>query len=116
MLSSDDVLQLQESASRVTVDEALLDYMLAIVKRTRSHEALSMGVSPRGAQALFRASQALAAVEGRDYVIPDDVKRMAVPVFAHRVVLNAKSFAGKRAAEAAEKVIEEILTLSDVPL
>jgi MoxR-like ATPase len=116
VISGEDVLQLQEAVSRIAVDEALLDYMLAIVKRTRTHDALAMGVSPRGAQALYRASQALAAVEGRDYVIPDDVKRMAVPVFAHRVLLNAKAFAGRRPAEAAEKVIEEILTLSDVPL
>jgi len=116
VISGEEVLQLQDAVARIAVDEALLDYMLAIVKRTRSHEALTMGVSPRGAQALYRASQALAAVEGRDYVIPDDVKRMAVPVFAHRVLLSGKAFAGKPSAEAAEKVIEEILTLADVPL
>jgi MoxR-like ATPase len=86
------------------------------VKQTRTHESLAMGVSPRGSQALFRASQALAAVEGRDYVIPDDVKRMVVPVFAHRVVINARTGVGQRAANAAEKVLEEILTLVDVPL
>ena len=70
----------------MTVDEALVDYMLAIVEHTRAHESLAMGVSPRGAQALYRATQALAAVEGRDYATPDDVKRLVVPVFAHRVV------------------------------
>ncbi|MEQ1886422.1 MAG: MoxR family ATPase [Bryobacteraceae bacterium] len=116
VISGEDVVQLQEAVGRIAVDEALIDYMLAIVHRTRTHESLSMGVSPRGAQALFRASQALAAVEGRDYVIPDDVKRMAVPVFAHRVILSSKALAGKRSAEAAEKVIEEILSHADVPL
>jgi MoxR-like ATPase len=116
VVSAEDLLNLQEAAGHISVDEALLDYMLAIVKQTRTHESLAMGVSPRGAQALFRASQALAAVEGRDYVIPDDVKRMVVPVFAHRVVLSARTAIGQRAATAAEKVLEEILTLVDVPL
>lgn len=116
VVSAEDLLHLQEAAANIAVDEALLDYMLAIVKRTRTHESLAMGVSPRGAQALFRASQALAAVEGRDYVIPDDVKRMVVPVFAHRVVLSARTGVGQRAANAAENVLEEILTLVDVPL
>ena len=72
------------------VDEALVDYMLAIVERTRSHESLAMGVSPRGAQVLYRATQALAAVEGRDYATPDDVKRLVLPVFAHRVAVNTR--------------------------
>ena len=83
-----------------------------------------MGVSPRGAQGLYRASQAMAAVEGRDYVTPDDVKRMVVPVFAHRVALNARSLPGgslssgsfSGGSSAAEKILEEILTLVDVPL
>jgi len=72
-----------------------------IVERTRAHESLAMGVSPRGAQALYRASQALAAVEGRDYVTPDDVKRMVAPVFAHRVMVNSRVFSGntKRASQ-----------------
>jgi MoxR-like ATPase len=116
VISSEDLLHLQETVGHVEVDEALVDYMLAIVKRTREHEALAMGVSPRGAQALFRASQALAAVEGRDYVTPDDVKRMVVPVFAHRVLLSTRAGAGQRWAGAAEKILEEILTLVDVPL
>jgi MoxR-like ATPase len=115
VISSNELVLLQEAVARIPVDEALLDYMLAIVKRTRSHEALSMGVSPRGAQGLYRAAQAMAAVEGRDFVTPDDVKRMVVPVFAHRVALNVRSISGNSAA-AAEKVLEEILTLVDVPL
>jgi len=116
VVSADDLLNLQEAAAHIAVDEALLDYMLAIVKQTRTHESLAMGVSPRGSQALFRASQALAAVEGRDYVIPDDVKRMVVPVFAHRVMISARLAIGQRAANAAEKILEEILTLVEVPL
>ncbi len=115
VIPASDLVQLQDAVANISVDEALLDYMLAIVKHTRAHEALSMGVSPRGAQGLYRASQAMAAVEGRDYVIPDDVKRMVVPVCAHRVALNVRSISGNSAG-AAEKVLEEILTLVDVPL
>ena len=109
-------MALQDSVAQVTVDDALVDYMLAVVERTRTHESLSMGVSPRGAQALFRSTQALAAVEGRDYVIPDDVKRLVVPVFAHRVVVNTRVAIAQRSAEAAERILSEILTLVAVPL
>ena len=116
VISGADLIALQEAVARIPVDEALLDYMLAIVKRTRAHEALAMGVSPRGAQGLYRASQAMAAVEGRDYVTPDDVKRMVVPVFAHRVALNTRTLSGVSSVGAAEKILEEILTFVDVPL
>ena len=116
VLSGDDLVTLQDAVARVTVDDALVDYMLAIVERTRTHESLAMGVSPRGAQALFRATQALAAVEGRDYATPDDVKRLALPVFAHRVVVNSRVALAPRSTEAAERVLNEILTLVDVPL
>lgn len=115
VITASDLVQLQEAVAQIPVDEALLDYMLAIVKRTRSHEGLAMGVSPRGAQGLYRAAQAMAAVEGRDYVTPDDVKRMVVPVFAHRVALDARAISGSSVG-AAEKILEEILTLVDVPL
>jgi MoxR-like ATPase len=100
----------------VAVDEALVDYMLAIVKQTREHEALAMGVSPRGAQALYRAAQAMAALDGRDYVTPDDVKRMVLPVFSHRVMVSTRAVIGKNATAVAEKTLQEILTLVEVPL
>jgi MoxR-like ATPase len=116
VISGDELIGLQDAVAQVAVDESVIDYMLAIVKRTRAHESLSMGVSPRGAQALYRATQALAAVEGRDYVTPDDVKRLVGPVFAHRVVVNTRVAIAQRSTEAAEKVLAEILTLVDVPL
>ena len=115
-LVADDIWQFQESVHRVAVEEALLDYMLAIVERTRNHESLALGVSPRGSQALYRAVQALALVEGREYAIPDDVKRLAVPVFAHRVVINTRTTLGQRRADIGERIIEEILSQVDVPL
>jgi len=116
VLSGDELVALQDAVAKVNVDDALVDYMLAVVGRTRTHESLAMGVSPRGAQALYRATQALAAVEGRDYATPDDVKRLALPVFAHRVVVNSRVALAPRSAEAAERVLAEILTLVDVPL
>ncbi|MCU1232847.1 MAG: putative ATPase, 3 [Candidatus Solibacter sp.] len=115
-LSADDVIQLQDAVGRVTVEETLVDYMLAIVERTRTHESLALGVSPRGSQALFRAVQALALMEGRDYAIPDDVKRLAAPLFAHRVVVNTRSTLVQRRGEAGERIIEEILSQVEVPL
>jgi MoxR-like ATPase len=115
-LIAEDVVRLQDAVHTVTVEEALVDYMLAIVERTRSNESLALGVSPRGSQALYRAVQALALVEGRDFAIPDDVKRLAVPLFAHRVVINTRTTLVQRRAEVGERIIEEILSQVEVPL
>jgi len=115
-LTAEDVLHLQDAVHRITVDDALVDFMLAIVEKTRRHESLALGVSPRGSQALFRAVQALALVEGRDYAIPDDIKRLAAPIFAHRVVINTRTTLVERRADAGERIIEEILSQVDVPL
>jgi len=116
VLSGEELVQLQEHVTRVNVDDALVDYMLAIVEKTRTHESLALGVSPRGAQGLYRASQALAMMEGREYVIPDDVKRLAIPVFAHRVAINVRTSLAQRSTELAERILQEILTLVEVPL
>jgi MoxR-like ATPase len=115
-LSGEDILRLQTAVQGVVVEESLVDYMLAIVASTRAHESLTLGVSPRGSQALFRAVQALALVEGREYAIPDDVKRLAVPVFAHRVVVNTRTALAQRRSDLGDRIIEEILSLTDVPL
>jgi len=115
-LLAEDVLRLQEVVHRVTVEDSLVDYMLAIVEKTRNHESLALGVSPRGSQALYRAVQALALLEGREYAIPDDVKRLAGPLFAHRVVINTRTTLVQRRADAGERIIEEILSQVGVPL
>jgi MoxR-like ATPase len=115
-LSGEMVIQFQDAVNRVIVEDSLIDYMLAIVDRTRSHESLALGVSPRGSQALFRAVQALALLEGRDYAIPDDVKRLAAPLFAHRVVINTRATLVQRRADMGERIIEEILSQVEVPL
>lgn len=116
VLSAAEVIELQEMIHAVRVEEAVTDYIMAIVERTRAHESLYLGVSPRGAQALYRAAQALALLEGRDYVIPDDVKRLASPVFAHRVVVNPRVALLARGADAGERVLAEILASIEVPL
>jgi MoxR-like ATPase len=87
-----------------------------VVERSRRHESLSLGVSPRGAQALYRAAQALALAGGREFAIPDDVKRLVIPVFAHRVVINTRVALAQRTLELAERILNEILTEVEVPL
>jgi len=115
VLTPGELLQFQDEVGRVAVDDAIVDYMLAIVERTRTHEALALGVSPRGAQALYRAAQALALLEAREYVIPDDVKRLVIPVFAHRIGI-ARASLSQRTTEASERILQEILTAVEVPL
>ncbi len=115
-LVAEDICQLQHTVHRIAVEEAVVDYMLAIVEKTRNHESLALGVSPRGSQALYRAVQALALLEGREYAIPDDVKRLAAPVFAHRVVINTRTTLAQRRTDAGERIIQEILSQVDVPL
>jgi len=110
VLTTDQVAQLQQAVRQVKVDEAINGYLLDIVHATRESEDLHVGASIRGTLALYRASQALALVEGRDYVIPDDVKRLAVPVLAHRVITKGYLHGGQRAAIEAliARLIEEI--------
>lgn len=116
VISSEELIDLQARVHQVAVDDSLVDYMLAIVEKTRTHESLALGVSPRGAQALFKATQALAMLEGREYAIPDDVKRLVIPVCAHRVAINARTSLSQRGAGISERVLDEILTLVEVPL
>src|ERR1051325_10168946 len=80
VLDPKEVLALQDESHKIHIDEPLVDYMIAIVNRTRNHPEIELGISPRGTAALFRATQALALVEGRSFVLPDDVKRLANPV------------------------------------
>jgi MoxR-like ATPase len=100
----------------VRVDEALVDYALAIVNRTRTNEHLSLGVSPRGSMMLHRAAQALAYLEGRSYCVPDDIKRLVIPVFAHRVVVSTRYASTLRKTDQAEAVLQDILDSVEVPL
>ncbi len=120
VLSGGELAQLQAAVAHVTVDQTIVDYMLAVVERTRNHENLLLGVSPRGSQALYRAAQAHALLSGRNYALPDDVKILAPKVFGHRVIAASRSpIAARRGTFAAittERIIEEVLAQVDVPL
>ena len=114
--SGADVLAMQDEVTLVKVDDSLVDYALEIVRRTRESETLSLGVSPRGSLMLYRAAQAIAFLEGRTFAIPDDFKRLAVSVFAHRAVVNARfSSSALRSSDHAEKILREIVETVPVP-
>ena len=116
LLPAEEVLELQEQARKVRVDEALLDYALAIVHRTRKNEHLSLGVSPRGTMMLHRAAQALAFMEGRSFCVPDDIKRLVIPLFAHRVVVSTRYSSTLRKTDQAVAILQEIVDSTEVPL
>jgi MoxR-like ATPase len=116
VMTGADVLELQRAVSQVSVDEALVDYLMRIVAATRDSEMLDLGVSPRGTLALFRAAQALALSEDRTYCVPDDIKRLVLPVFAHRLVVSSRFSSSLRRSEEAEAVLREIMKTVSVPL
>jgi len=116
VMRGQDVLELQAAVSEVSVDDAIVDYLMRIVTATRSSEMLDLGVSPRGTLALFRAAQALALTEDRIYCIPDDIKRLVIPVFAHRLTVSSRYSSAMRRSEEAEAVLREIMKTVSVPL
>ncbi len=111
-----DVLAMQEATRAVRIEESLLDYAVQIAARTRQTDRLNLGVSPRGTLMLQRAAQAQAFVEGRDFCTPDDFKRLVLPVFAHRVVVNTRYTSTKKQSQQAEAILDEILESVRVPL
>jgi MoxR-like ATPase len=113
VVPADQVLACQEAIREIHVDDKLKKYILEIVHSSREHEDILLGGSPRASIALFRTAQALAAVQGRDFVIPDDVKRMAMPVLAHRMILRPESRLRKKTPAA---VVNELVTDARVPI
>jgi MoxR-like ATPase len=116
VMSASEVVTLQRHTAEVTVDEALVEYLMRIVAATRDSEMLDLGVSPRGTLNLFRAAQALALTEERSYCIPDDIKRLVLPVFAHRILVSSRFSSSLRRSEEAEAVLKEIMKTVSVPL
>jgi len=112
-LHPEDIIRLQEQVEAVFVSEPVKTYILKIVAATRQHEALTLGASPRGSIALYKASKATAFLSGRDYVLPDDVKAMAESVLAHRLILSPK---GKSQLGDTRKVIADVLETVPVPM
>ena len=116
VMEASDVLGMQQAAASVRVDESLLDYALEIIEKTRQNERLILGVSPRGSLMLQRAAQARAFIEGRDFCLPDDFKQLVLPVFAHRVVVNARYATTQKKTSQAESILAEIVESTPVPL
>jgi MoxR-like ATPase len=113
VLSAHELVQLLPVVRAVRVSQPVAEYLLSVVRMTREHAAIELGASPRAALALFRASQALAAVAGRDYVKPDDVKRLAAPVLAHRLIATAQS---RLRGHDMEQVVRDVLEKTPVPV
>lgn len=115
-MEKDDILSLQNFVTQVRVDDDLVDYLLQIVEQTRKNEIVELGISPRGSLALFRSAQALALIEGRDFCIVDDIKRLVIPCFAHRLIMSGRYTNAMQKASEAERVLAEILSKIRVPV
>ncbi len=111
-----DILAMQDEVTQVKVDDSLVDYALAIVKRTRESEVLTLGVSPRGSLMLYRAAQAMAYLDGRTYATPADLKSLAVPAFSHRVAVNVRYSSSLKKSHQAETILNDIVQSVPVPL
>ena len=112
--TKEDVILACSEVKKVTVSDAIKKYLVNIVNETRNNGRIRLGVSPRGTLALFRASQAYAAIEGRDFVIPDDVKAVAGAVLAHRIIVRSQN--SVKAGDTNESIIELILDTIPVPI
>lgn len=110
--TAEEVLEAQRSCRSVKIADDLLDYIVALADASRSHPELALGISPRGTQSLLRACQAYAALKGRDYVLPDDIKTLLVPVCAHRLVLNNRYDVQDNPAE---RILAELTESIPVP-
>jgi len=107
-----DIEQLRTQTEAIQTNSLLTDYIIAIVTKTRESDLLTLGASPRGSIALFRTAKALALINGRSYAVPDDVKELAVPVLAHRLIVSPK---GKSTLGTAEKIVADIVANTAIP-
>ncbi len=111
--SAEEILQAQQAVRGVYVNPVVEGYIVNVIHATRKHEAIELGASPRATLALYRTAQALAAIEGRGFVLPDDVKRMAAPVLAHRIILSTRTRLRGRGNAA---LLQEVLDSVPVPV
>jgi MoxR-like ATPase len=116
VLETHEVMEMQEIAAGIRVEDSLLDYIIRLAEATRQNEEIELGVSTRGVIALRRCAQALAALRGRDFVTPDDIKEVAVPVLAHRIQLARTFDMGGFSWHEDERVIRRLLDTVAVPL
>jgi MoxR-like ATPase len=113
VVSAGEVIACQQAVREIHVDTKVCEYILQVVRSTREHTAIILGGSPRASLALFHASQALAAINGFDFVLPDDVKQLAHSVLDHRLILRPENRLRKMTAAS---VVDEILNKVEVPL
>lgn len=113
VLKSEDIIAMQKEVTEVKIHEDLVQYLLDIVEKTRNHDSIALGVSPRGTLAAVRASLAMAYMKGRDYVIPEDIVSILVPVLAHRIMLSSSAKIKKQSAEG---IIMSIKNETKIPL
>ena len=111
-----ELMAMQDEVTQVKVDDSLVDYALEIVKRTRESEVLTLGVSPRGSLMIYRAAQAMAYLDGRNFTTPADFKTLAIPVFSHRVAVNVRYSSTLKKSHQAETIIRDILETVPVPV
>jgi len=111
--SAEEILKLKRLSQEVYIEPSVRHYILNIIRETRHNPSIELGASPRASLALYKAAQALALVKGRDYVIPDDVKRLAIPVLGHRLVLSTEAYLHNRSKE---NLLEGILDSLSVPV
>jgi MoxR-like ATPase len=111
VISAGEILKMQEEVGHVKIDDSLINYLMSIIGETRKNDKIRLGVSPRGGQFLLRVAKAIAYYEGRDYVVPEDIKEPAPLVLGHRIILKTRTYISD-----AEKVIGEILDKIPVPV
>ena len=113
VVATEDLLAMQDRVRVVLVEDSVREYIVHVVRATRDHQAVELGVSPRGTLALYRTSQALAALRGRDFVIPDDVKVLVPSVLTHRIIISPQTrLRGRRP----EEIVMEIVDTVPVPV
>jgi len=109
VVEPENLREMQQAVRQIRVEASVRDYVVQIVRATRKHQAISLGVSPRGTLALYRTAQALAAIRGRDYVIPDDVKHLAPSVLTHRLMISPQTrLRGRRPEDVLKEIVEEV--------
>ena len=113
VIEAEELLELQKLCRQVYIDDSVRSYVTAITRATRDHQSIDLGASPRASLGLHLASQALAAIRGRDYVIPDDVKHLSVPALAHRLISKTEARLREHSSEA---IVNEIVATVPVPV
>jgi MoxR-like ATPase len=109
VIQAADLLAMQQQVKEVLVEESVRDYIVKVVRATRGHAAVELGVSPRGTLALYKTAQALAALRDRQFVIPDDVKYLAPPVLTHRIIISPQTrLRGRRPEEVMAEIVETV--------